>query len=228
MLDWPFLEYLRELNIVSVIVRFVLALLCGGIIGIERELKHRPAGFRTHMLVSVGSAAVCILGQYLVEVGYATDISRLGAQVISGIGFLGAGTIIMTHKQQIKGLTTAAALWASACIGLAVGAGFYEGAIIGTLIIYLIVALLVKVNKRVWRETKHVKVYVELDENGTLSELIGRLKSQGAHISGVEMERGADGIASVLLNLVYEEGVSREFVTEQIESIGGVISVDYL
>lgn len=228
MLDWPFLDYLRELNILSVIVRFVLALICGGIIGIERELKHRPAGFRTHMLVSVGAATVCILGQYLVEIGYATDISRLGAQVISGIGFLGAGTIIVTHKQQIKGLTTAAALWASACIGLAVGAGFYEGAIIGTLIIYLIVALLVKVNKRVWRESRHAKVYVEIEESRSIGDLISELKNRGVHISGVEMEHGIDGVTAVFLDLVYKEGVTQEYVVDQMESIDCVIAVEYL
>lgn len=228
MLDWPFLEYLRELNIVSVLVRYSLALLCGGIIGIERELKHRPAGFRTHMLVSVGAATVCILGQYLVSMGYATDVSRLGAQVISGIGFLGAGTIIVTHKQQIKGLTTAAALWASACIGLAVGAGFYEGAIIGTLMIYIIVALLVKVNKRVWRESKHARVYVELSDSSSVGDFVNELKSRDVQVSSVEIEHGFDGINAAFFELVYHEGVTQEYVVKQLEAIDFVMAVEYL
>ena len=128
---------LREINILSIIVRLTMAAICGGFIGYDRGRKRRPAGLRTHILVCIGSALVMITNQYIIDImGYSSDPTRLGAQVISGIGFLGAGTILITGKQQVKGLTTAAGLWASACMGLAIGIGFYEGALIGCIFIF--------------------------------------------------------------------------------------------
>lgn len=120
-------ELLQELNWISITVRLLLALICGGILGIEREKKRRPAGLRTYMLVCVGAAFVMITNEYMSFKYEGVDPSRMGAQVISGIGFLGAGTIIVTGRNRVKGLTTAAGLWAAACIGLAAGAGFYSG-----------------------------------------------------------------------------------------------------
>ena len=120
---------LNELNLVSTVVRLALALLLGGMLGIERGRKRRPAGLRTYMIVCIASSLVMITSQYMAEVFGTGDPARMGAQVISGIGFLGAGTIMITSRQ-VKGLTTAAGLWAAACIGLAVGIGFYAGAIL--------------------------------------------------------------------------------------------------
>ena len=123
------LAYLREMNVASVLLRLTLAMLFGGFIGLERERKRRPAGFRTYMMVCLGAALTMLLSQYesymvthawhetAMEIGLRTDVSRFGAQVINGIGFLGAGTIIVTGKQEVKGLTTAAGLWASSCMG---------------------------------------------------------------------------------------------------------------
>ena len=133
---------LTEPNLCSTLVRLTLAVFCGGILGLERVKKRRPAGFRTYMLVCLGASLTMIISQYLASRGQMTDVSRLGAQVINGVGFLGAGTIIVTGKQQIKGLTTAAGLWASACMGLAIGAGFYLGALIGCVAIYLTISVL--------------------------------------------------------------------------------------
>ena len=117
-------EVLKELNSISVTVRLMLSLVCGGILGVERGRKKRPAGFRTYMLVCMGAALVMITNQYIVEVYGGSDPARMGAQVISGIGFLGAGTIIVTGRNRVKGLTTAAGLWAAACVGLSLGIGF--------------------------------------------------------------------------------------------------------
>ena len=121
------------------VIKMILAVVFSGVIGYEREHSHRPAGFRTHILVAVGSALVMMTSKYvfleyqgLVNV----DPTRLGAQVISGIGFLGAGTILR-EGFSVKGLTTAASLWAVSCIGLAVGAGYYLGAFITTLFIHI-------------------------------------------------------------------------------------------
>ena len=124
------IPYLREMNFVSVMFRLILAMVCGGMIGLERGRKRRPAGFRTYMLVCLGAALTMLLSQYesymvthawhetAMEIGLRTDVSRFGAQVINGIGFLGAGTILVTGRQEVKGLTTAAGLWAAAALGL--------------------------------------------------------------------------------------------------------------
>ena len=121
----------RDITVLSVSLRMVLAAFCGSAIGIEREFKRRPAGFRTHILICLGAAMTTLTSQYLsLIMHYYTDMARLGAQVVAGIGFIGAGTIIVTKRQRVKGLTTAAGLWTVAIIGLALGGGFYEGALV--------------------------------------------------------------------------------------------------
>ena len=141
-------DYLKELNILSVIVRILLAIICGGVIGIERRRAHQSAGMRTYMLVCMGAAIVMATGQYMYDTFKTGDPSRLGAQVISGIGFLGAGSIITSGKTKVRGLTTAAGLWVSACIGLALGIGFYSAGLIATLVVYLIMARLKRLEYR--------------------------------------------------------------------------------
>ena len=105
----PIFDGLRDVTIASVAVRMVLAVICGGIIGMEREFKRRPAGFRTHILICLGAAMTTLTSQFLyLNMHYYTDMARLGAQVVAGMGFIGAGTIIVTLRQRVKGLTTAA------------------------------------------------------------------------------------------------------------------------
>ena len=116
---------LREVTYLAIAVRITVSVILGGIIGLERGLKNRPAGLRTYMLVSVGSCLIMLTNQYVNQVFATGDPVRMGAQVVSGIGFLGAGTIVVTRRNQIKGLTTAAGLWAAAAVGLAIGVGLY-------------------------------------------------------------------------------------------------------
>ena len=124
---------LRDVSVASVLFRMILAMFCGAMIGLERSYKNRPAGFRTHILVCIGATAASMTGIYLaVNLQFPTDLSRLGAQVVSGLGFIGGGTIIVTKRKSIKGLTTAAGLWTCGIIGLAIGAGFYEGGLLAT------------------------------------------------------------------------------------------------
>ena len=113
---------LREVTLLAVVLRIVLAILIGGLIGFERELKNRPAGLRTYMVVCLGACMVMLTNQYVTQVFGSGDPVRMGAQVISGVGFLGVGTIVIRNQSQVKGLTTAAGLWTTACIGLAIGA----------------------------------------------------------------------------------------------------------
>ena len=128
--NWSF-----DINIWSILLRLVLAVLFGGAIGVERATKRHAAGFRTYILVCVGATLAMLVNQYTVVTFDSGDATRLGAQVISGIGFLGAGSILITSRSQVRGLTTAAGLWASACVGLAIGAGFYTAAVVTGLLI---------------------------------------------------------------------------------------------
>ena len=127
------LDGLRGVTLLSAALRLLLAMACGGLIGLERAFKRRPAGFRTHILICMGAAMTTLTSQYLyLYMGLYTDMARLGAQVVAGIGFIGAGTIMVTSRQRVKGLTTAAGLWASAIVGLALGGGFFEGGLLAT------------------------------------------------------------------------------------------------
>ena len=190
------MEYLKEPNLASGIFRLTLATICGGLIGIERIRKRRPAGFRTHTLVCIGAALTMIISQYLSARGQTTDLARLGAQVINGIGFLGAGTIIVTGRQQVKGLTTAAGLWASACMGLAIGAGFYFGAIIGCLLIILTVSVLSLLEVRIMSTARNMNIYIEYTDTNDIGAVIDAIKGMNVKIFDVEITRirSADGL----------------------------------
>ena len=147
----------------TVVARLAIAVLCGGFIGIERERKRRPAGFRTHILICLGAAMATLTSQYIaLELKLYTDMARLGAQVVAGIGFIGAGTIIVTKRRQVKGLTTAAGLWTSAIVGLCCGAGFAEGAILTTAIIIVVELLLVKIEYYATSTVRNMNLYVFL------------------------------------------------------------------
>ncbi len=148
------------MSLQSIFLRIFLSMLIGALIGGERESIHRPAGLRTHMLVSIGAAVVMMLGLFLSPTHPNADPARLGAQVISGIGFLGAGTILK-EGLTIKGLTTAASLWSVACMGLAVGAGFYALSLLGTLVILLTLTVFERVQGHVFK-SRYLHFLLEL------------------------------------------------------------------
>ena len=184
------MNYLRELNTVSIIVRLTLATICAGILGHERGKKKRPAGFRTHIVVCIGATMVMVTSQYMTDVlGITTDASRMGAQVISGIGFLGAGTIMVVGKNEVKGLTTAAGLWACACMGLAVGIGFYEGAILSCIFLYAVVTVLHRWDVHSRMHTRVLDIYVELEEVVGIANFMKVVKSDGTKITNVEVRK---------------------------------------
>ena len=164
-----------------IFVRLFLAMVLGGIIGIERGRLNRPAGIRTHMVVCMGSALVMLLGLQMAKVDTNIDITRLGAQVVSGIGFLGAGTILKDGFS-VRGLTTAATLWVVACVGLAVGGGFYIGAILTTLLVF--VSLKVWGSSSVKAKSRYVSVIVDSVDK-TMEEIKIILIESGIHISDI-------------------------------------------
>jgi putative Mg2+ transporter-C (MgtC) family protein len=158
-----FIAYMREFNVVTVLARIFLACLAGGILGAERGKHGRVAGMRTHILVCVGAALTILIGLFVVgELGVGQDATRIAAQTISGIGFLGVGTIMVRGKSQVVGLTTAAGLWAASAIGLSFGAGFYEGGILGTMVAILVNMLLPKIEYRYKLSRVSYVFYVEI------------------------------------------------------------------
>ena len=199
----PFLEPLKLMNSGNVLwvtlFRLAVATVCGGVIGIERGRKRRPAGFRTHMLVCIGATLAMLISQYLTVMtveywdplaqGNQTDVSRLGAQVINGIGFLGAGTIIVTGKQEVKGLTTAAGLWASACMGLAIGAGFVEGALVGCVLISVTIIFFSRLEHWLMIRARNINLYIEFENSEDLGAIISAIKAQDVRIFDVEIQK---------------------------------------
>lgn len=171
-MDWmTFLNLLEEFNTVSIIVRIFLAMMLGGLIGMEREKSRRPAGFRTHILVCVGACMTALIGLYVWNImGDITDPMRISAQVISGIGFLGVGTILVKENDHITGLTTAAGLWTTAAIGIACGYGFYIAAFVGTLVVAITAAILFKLEKGTRRRNSVRSIYLEIAGTEAVNE----------------------------------------------------------
>lgn len=176
-------------SLLAIVIRLLFALIVGLIIGIDRERKRRVAGIKTHILVCLGSALVMITSQYMMEAfGDVADISRMGAQVISGVGFLGVGTIIVTGRNQVKGLTTAASIWVCACVGLAAGIGFIEGVIIVLVLLVFTLKVLGKLDTLVRKGAKEVDLYIEFVDNKSLLTFCDKIKADGHTI--VKMQIG--------------------------------------
>lgn len=186
---------LLTLNEVTISVRLLLALACGGVLGFERTRKRRPAGLRTYMLVCVGAAVIMMTAQFMHQI-WGGDLGRLPAQVISGIGFLGAGTIITTKYHRILGLTTAAGLWASACLGLAIGIGFYFGAILTTVVLVLVVVFVDNFEKVYIKKIHRLHVFVLLRDIVCLKEFIAQMGAKEITVNNVEIS-SSSGLSGV-------------------------------
>lgn len=212
-------------ELVSIFIRLVLAMVCGGILGMERGKKNRPAGFRTYMLVCVGATLVMLTNEYLIELYGTGDPARLGAQVISGIGFLGAGTIIVTGRNRVKGLTTAAGLWADACLGLAIGVGFYSAAIIGCTLILLVMSVLHRLDDRMVANARNVDVYMEFVKMSDLGVFMSKIKELGMKITEIEMTKSnstEDVGVAVLLTIKLEKKRPHTEIVELFSQMEGV------
>ncbi|MBQ1230617.1 MAG: MgtC/SapB family protein [Clostridia bacterium] len=193
-------DYLSEVNSITVMIRILLAAMAGGLVGIEREIHGRAAGLRTHMLVALGAALSALIGVCLsaqmAQMGVASDVQRTGAQVMSGIGFLGAGTILVKKgNSHISGLTTAAGLWATAAIGLAVGYGLYLAAFCAVLLVILAFTLVSHLEFRLMRKRQRVFVYLEVDSIEDVKDVIHVLREQcsGKEIQVTSPRSGAPG-----------------------------------
>lgn len=223
-----FLDVLRDVTTVSVLFRLFVAVVCGGIIGIEREHKRRPAGFRTHILICLGASMTTLTSQFLFyDLNLYTDIGRLGAQVVAGIGFIGAGAIIVTKRRQVKGLTTAAGLWTCAIIGLAIGAGYYEAAVIATLVIVIAEIFFVKFEYWVLVNSRNLNIYVEYEDNENLDNVIRLIKGYRIVIIDLEITKSGNN-ACAIFQLQLPKKISHDKIMTAISTAEGIVSVEEL
>lgn len=225
-------DSLRTVTLTSIAVRMLLSVLCGGAIGIEREYKRRPAGFRTHILICLGAAMVSLTGQFLfLNMHYYLDISRMSASVTAGIGFIGAGTIIVTRQQRVKGLTTAAGLWVAAIVGLAFGSGFYEGGLAATLLVLLAEMTFSKLEYRMLDHAPEVILYMEYKKKNSLDEVLKYCREHGVKILNVEITRSSQNErhnACAIFTLRLHSRISGSQVLADINAMEGIISIEEL
>lgn len=187
------IKLLSEFNAVSVVVKLLLALVIGALMGLERERKQRPAGIRTYTLVCVGSALACITNLYLNTLYPGIDPARIPAQIISGVGFLGAGTIMVTKINRIRGLTTAAGLWCCAAVGIAIGAGFYTGGILAGVIIIGSLRLFEVVDNHYARNSRYITCYAEYNSKAFIKELVMYAKKNDYQMYDLDITKDSDG-----------------------------------
>ena len=221
---------LREVTYLAVALRIFAAVLIGGILGLERGMKHRPAGMRTYMLVCVGACVIMLTNQYIFQVFGSGDPVRMGAQVVSGIGFLGAGTIIVTRRNQIKGLTTAAGLWSAAGVGLSLGVGFYEAAIAGTVAVFTVMTLLQKMDNKLHRRSRQLEAYIELDHI-SLGDFLRAMREQDIEVKDVQRESGEEDSDSVRAYVATLKGKQRQNHAElmaKVLEVPGVVFAEEL
>lgn len=219
-------QYLEEFNAISVFLRLFLAVTMGGVIGWERGNNRQSAGMRTFALVCLGAAIAMVTNDYLtIKSGGNTDTGRMAAQVISGIGFLGAGTIIVTGKSQVRGLTTAAGLWATATLGIAIGAGFLYGAILAFAFIMISVGLLQNLSKKQEGHNRVMEVYMEINPESGMLHMMEFIKQKEYIIRSMQRNRQKtfhSEDVSVTLVLDLKKQIEHDELMNEMQKIKGI------
>lgn len=217
------------LNEMELAGRLIMSIIFGGVIGIEREIVNRPAGFRTHILVCVGSTLTMLVSIYIFEQynsRVSVDPGRIAAQVISGIGFLGAGTIIR-EGATVRGLTTAASLWTVAAIGLAIGSGFYLASFLATVLTFLTLIFFSRVENYIIQNRFLERIFIVMDDKpgqiGKIGSLLGELN---VNIRNIKMDNMDDGKLSVTLNVRAPAGLKFNDIMTKLVQIDGVYNVE--
>ncbi len=224
-------DAIRHTTMISIVLRFSLACLFGGIIGLERGRKQQAAGLRTHMMVCIGSASTMIVSEYMAYAyNLGGDIFRLSAQVISGIGFLGAGTIIVTSKNRVRGLTTAASLWASACMGLVIGSGFYEAAIVMMAVMLFVLIVLDKYDKKYVKSITRISLFIEMENDVLFSLILQNIKMQGWRVQNIQkLDFLSSNVLSVSIDILSEEkSMNPVFSLDGLKCIEGVHYIEVM
>lgn len=219
-----------EWNLQNILVRVFVSALLGGIIGLDRGMKHRGAGTKTITVVCLGATLVMLTEQYIqIYFPGLANMNRMAAQVISGVGFIGVGTIIVS-RHRVRGLTTAATLWASACIGLAVGIGFVEGGVLVTAMMLVSLHVLPYVERFATRHSHFCNVFIDLEESRDLHIVIQKLKEAGVTIDSMDTsESKSEGVGiSVHMVLYLKKAVRRTEIYDILTKLDRVVSVDFL
>lgn len=231
------MENLWTIEYFDIFIRLSLAVLLGGLIGFEREMHNHPAGFRTHILVSIGSTLMMLISIYgfsdfVIYGNINFDPSRIAAQVVTGIGFLGAGTILR-HGYNVTGLTTAASLWVVAGIGLAVGAGFYFGALLTTFFVLISLAALAKIDPYIAKKKHLIELKVcVIDSPGKLGEIATKLGNRKVNVKSInineeEKDNVGRSVASIKFLLHIQKNENIAIIVDEINQISGVKEVSY-
>lgn len=214
--------------VTTIFIRILLSASLGAIIGIDRVKKRRPAGIKTHALVSMGATLVMLTSEFIyLNFDGSTDVARLAAQVISGVGFLGAGTIMVTGKNQVKGLTTAAGLWFSATLGLAIGIGFYAGATSSMIVLFVITRIFSIYDLHLQKNSFVIEMYVELDSKTSLGSLLKIIRQYHCHISDIEkIDSHSSSCQLFHMSVTLHKQISRKELIQKISQITGVTYID--
>ena len=212
----------------NILIRMLVAMFLGSIIGINRGVRRKGAGMKTHTILCLGSALVSLTAQFMsVEFPGEADMSRMGAQVVSGVGFLGVGTILVSHDHQIRGLTTAASLWTCACIGLAVGCGFVEGGILASILVLFALQGLPMIDNFLTHHSKFFAFCLEIDGPNAITQFLDKMQEENILIDTFEVikpqikKQNMSIIATVKINNKY----TRLHYKEMLTSIDGVLSI---
>ena len=222
------IDYLQEFNMVSVILRMLIATFLGALIGLERASKGQTAGVRTFALVCLGSAMATVANLYLFEVTGNTDTARIPAAVLNGIGFLGVGTIVVTGRNYVRGLTTAATLWATAALGVTIGSGYIIGSVTGFAVIIFIVIALSRASRHQEEKSSYITIYVEVDKDGGIQKLFDHFHEKEYDVVTLEKQKKAtlkENDAGLLVSLDMKKHVKHESVIAEISSMD---YVDYI
>lgn len=223
-----YLALIDDFNTTSIIVRLVLACIFGGIIGIEREQKRHSAGFRTFTLVCLGSALATIVNIYLFRTTGSADTSRIPAGIVSGIGFLGVGTIITTPKHRVKGLTTAAALWTTGCLGIALGSGMILTSTLSFVIIMITMSVLQHLSTYIGAHNRIITLYVEVNEEEALDNYLNYIKEKEYTILTLEKSKTelSKGHFSVSLEIDLGRRTQHIDVIHEMGKVDGVFYIE--
>lgn len=217
------LDTLNELNTCSIIFRALLACVCGAVIGIERGKSNQAAGMRTHILVCLGATLIMLTGEYMYHEFNAGDPARLGAQVISGIGFLGAGSIILEGKTKVRGLTTAAGLWTAACIGLAIGIGFYAGGVVITIIVHIVITKCKPLSDHFTHNNMWMIYYMEIRSICYLESIRTAIAAYGLEIGDITLNNPHNtGDYNIIVLIKNAECKDCSLIEEYMKNIEGI------
>ncbi|MDR1816094.1 MAG: MgtC/SapB family protein [Clostridiales Family XIII bacterium] len=217
---------------VDIITRIVLAVILGGIIGLERGMRNHPAGLRTHILLCLGACLAMLINEFAFDqVGMSgMDPTRLGANVISGIGFLGVGSIFMSGKHTLRGITTAAGLWAAGIIGLACGIGFYFAAILTTFCIVVVVALFPYIEAFFFRYMRQIRLHIETATLDEEKRALACIEAAGNEIRQKTLSSvsARDARVSAYYTINLRPGIDADTFVEEVARLPGVDVVEVL